>query len=114
MKYQGGFQQSYNAQAAVDVESKLIVAQDCSNRANDKNELLPVLKKIHRKLGKPREALADTGYYNEKAITKCEKRRIKPISPQGEKVTIKHLRTGSTLERRDLIGRPLRDGWKTD
>jgi transposase len=91
MKYQGGFQQAYNAQAAVDIASKLIVAQDCSNRANDKNEMLPVLAKIDRNLGKPKKVIADTGYYNEAAITKTEKNGIKPyvaIGREGHNQTL--------------------------
>lgn len=37
------FEQSYNAQAAVEVESMLIVSNHLSDQANDKQELLPAL-----------------------------------------------------------------------
>ena len=40
MKTRDGFQQCYNAQAAVEVESMLIVANDPGNRANDKGQLV--------------------------------------------------------------------------
>jgi transposase len=83
MKSKGTFEQAYNAQAAVDTESMLIVANDCSNRENDKNELLPVLGKIDKKLGKPKKVLADSGYYNQKALVKCRKKGIDPYVAVG-------------------------------
>lgn len=91
MKYQGRFEQAYNAQAAVDIKSKLIVAQDCSNRTNDKNEMLPVLDKIDGKVGKPKKVIADTGYYNQAAILMAEKNGVKPyvsIGREGHNQTL--------------------------
>lgn len=73
MKSQGTYVQAYNAQAAVDEKTMLIVANDCSNRANDKKELNPVLDKIDKKIGKPKKVLADAGYYNEQELQKCDK-----------------------------------------
>ena len=48
MKAGGGqhFEQSYNAQAAVEVESRLIVGQCVSQSPNDKQELVPTLPAI--------------------------------------------------------------------
>lgn len=42
----GGFQQSYNAQAGVDIVSKLIVAAHVSQKPNDKQELKPVVERL--------------------------------------------------------------------
>ena len=39
----GGFAQAYNAQAAVDVDTMLIVAQHVSQHPNDKQEVAPAL-----------------------------------------------------------------------
>ena len=39
-----GFVQAYNAQAAVDIDSHLVVAEHVSNHTNDKQELAPALR----------------------------------------------------------------------
>ena len=39
-----GFVQAYNAQAAVDIDSHLVVAEHVSNHPNDKQELAPALR----------------------------------------------------------------------
>ena len=44
----GGFDQHYNAQVAVDQESLLIVANTVSNHANDKREAVPTVEAIDR------------------------------------------------------------------
>jgi hypothetical protein len=44
MKMRGGFEQCYNAQAAVEVDSMLIVGQHVTEQANDKQQLAPVLE----------------------------------------------------------------------
>lgn len=46
MKVRGGFEQSYNAQAAVDTATMLIVGQHITDQANDKQQLLPTLAVI--------------------------------------------------------------------
>ena len=43
MKTGGGFEQCYNAQAVVEVESRLIVGERVSQAANDKQELVPTV-----------------------------------------------------------------------
>ena len=42
----GGFEQAYNAQAAVDVDSMLVVAQLVTQAPNDKEQVVPMLKQI--------------------------------------------------------------------
>ena len=59
------FEQSYNAQAAVEVESMLVVATTLSDQPNDKQELLPVLDAAKGNGFEINEVLADTGYYSE-------------------------------------------------
>ena len=39
----GGFEQGYNAQAAVDIDTHLIVARHVTQHANDKQEIEPAL-----------------------------------------------------------------------
>lgn len=61
----GGFKQAYNAQAAVDMDSRLIVENHVSQNSNDKKELEPALDKIDQlpeSLGKVKRAAVDSGY----------------------------------------------------
>lgn len=61
-----GFQQSYNAQAAVDAESQVIVAQEVSQAPPDVQRLRPMLQEIIRENRRiPRELSADAGYASE-------------------------------------------------
>lgn len=60
-----GFKQAYNAQAAVDMDSRLIVENHVSQNPNDKKELEPALDKISdlpESLGKVKRAAVDSGY----------------------------------------------------
>ena len=72
MKTGSGFEQSYNAQAAVEIESRLIVGQTVTAAPNDKEQLLPTLASIPVELGKPERALTDSGFYSEAAVTAAE------------------------------------------
>lgn len=61
----GGFKQAYNAQATVDMDSRLIVENHVSQSTNDKKELEPALSKIDElpeSLGKVNRAAVDSGY----------------------------------------------------
>ena len=60
MKTKDGFQQCYNAQAAVEVESMLVVANDLSNQGNDKGQLVPMVEKA--KASHALSAIPDEGY----------------------------------------------------
>jgi transposase len=61
----GGFDQHYNAQVAVDQESLLIVANTVSNHANDKQEAVPTIEAIDERLGQAEAAALDNGYYGD-------------------------------------------------
>lgn len=61
-----GFQQCYNAQAAVDAESQVIVAQEVSQAPPDVQRLRPMLEQIIKENRRtPRELSADAGYASE-------------------------------------------------
>ena len=65
-----GFQQSYNAQVAVDAESQVIVACEVSNAPPDVQRLRPMLQQIHENTGHyPDELTADAGYASEANLT---------------------------------------------
>ena len=73
MKTQHGFQQCYNAQAAVDGQSQLIVATGLSNNSSDNAELLPMVKAAQHNVGKaPDVVLADAGYRSEETFAALE------------------------------------------
>jgi transposase len=77
----GGFEQTYNAQAAVDTESKLIVAAHITQQSNDKLELKPTLKNLTalpKQLGTVTELLADSGYFSEANVNACVGEKITP------------------------------------
>jgi hypothetical protein len=58
--------QAYNAQAAVDSEAQVIVAQSLSNSATDVQQLAPTLKQIKQNTGRQaQEFSADAGYCSE-------------------------------------------------
>jgi len=60
-----GFVQAYNCQAAVDVDSRVIVAADVTQDANDKKQVEPVIEQVKSNTGeKPKKLSADTGYFS--------------------------------------------------
>ena len=78
----GGFEQCYNAQASVDVESMLIVGQHLSQSPNDKQEITPALEALTalpKSLGTLEALLADAGYFSETNVESCQKENISPL-----------------------------------
>lgn len=72
MKMRGGFEQCYNAQAAVDTATMLIVGGHVTDQANDKQQLVPVLAGVSPAVGPVDAALADSGYYSDAAVCEAE------------------------------------------
>jgi transposase len=72
MKNGGSFDQCFNAQAAVEVDTMLIVGQRVCNAPNDKQQLESTLNSISPVVQRVSNALTDSGYYSEKAVTKVE------------------------------------------
>src|ERR1017187_462317 len=66
------FEQSFNAQAAVEVDSRLIVGDRVSQAPNDKQELVPTVAAIPEEAGKVEAVLTDNGFYSEKAVQQIE------------------------------------------
>jgi murein DD-endopeptidase MepM/ murein hydrolase activator NlpD len=66
MKSGKDFVQAYNAQAAVDAEAQVIVAQGLSNAATDTQALAPMVQQIKHNTGRQAgELSADAGYCSE-------------------------------------------------
>jgi transposase len=82
----GGFEQCYNAQAAVAAGSMLVVATDVVQAPNDKQQVEPMLKKIGalpEALGKVENLLADTGYFSAENVDACKKAGVEPVIAMG-------------------------------
>lgn len=66
----GSFEQSYNAQIAVDDRAQIIVAATLTQDGNDKKQLVPVLAEVKINLGQlPEKVTADAGYFSATAVT---------------------------------------------
>src|ERR1700678_1639428 len=82
----GGFEQCYNAQAAVAAGSLLVVATDVVQAPNDKGQVELTLEKIAallEELGKVENLLADTGYFSADNVEACEKSGVVPVIAMG-------------------------------
>lgn len=78
----GGFEQCYNAQAAVDVATMLVVATGLTQAPNDKEQVAPMLETLKAQaavLGTAERLIADTGFSSEKNIKACEAAGIEPL-----------------------------------
>lgn len=83
MKENGAFKQGYNAQAAVDTNSMLIIGQRVTDHTNDKQEFIPTLEAVPEEVGKPEVGMADAGYYSENNIKECQEREVDPYIATG-------------------------------
>ena len=78
-KTQDGFQQCYNAQIAVEGESRLIVAAEVTQNAADNECLVPLTEAAEAHGGeKPERVLADAGIARKKAFGNWRKRKSRP------------------------------------
>lgn len=78
MKSSQGFVQGYNAQAAVDVDHQVIVAQSVVNTGSDAHQMIPLLEQIRSNLKQQaKEISADSGYCSELNLKALAKRRIR-------------------------------------
>jgi len=78
-----GFNQQYNAQVAVEQNSRLIVGPEVSNHPNDKGEAIPTIESIPAVVGKPKAAALDNGYFSQTNIEALQERGIDPYIATG-------------------------------
>jgi len=81
-----GWQQAWNGQLAVDMDSHLIVGGHISQAPNDKQELeqtLDALQNLPEEIGNVQRITADNGYYSEENITNATDREITPYLATG-------------------------------
>lgn len=82
----GGFEQAFNAQAAVAAGSMLVVTADVVQAANDKQQVEPTLEQLGQlpeALGTPETLLADSGYFSAANVAACAKAGIEPLIAMG-------------------------------
>jgi transposase len=99
----GRFEQAYNAQAAVEVNSRLIVGQRVCQATNDKEQLVPTLHSVAPAAGPVQEVLIDSGFVSEPAVRQVEE--DEHAQPTGITVLAavkreRHGRTVAQLEHR--------------
>jgi len=78
----GGFDQCYNAQAAVATGSLLVIAAEVTQAPNDKQQLEPMIDRITalpESLGTVETLLADTGYFSAANVAACHAADIEPL-----------------------------------
>ena len=86
MPSKGGFEQAYNAQVAVDIESYMVVEHHITQAPNDKREVAPALEKLTTlpdRIGQPDAILADSGFYSEKNVELCNNKGVTPYFAQA-------------------------------
>jgi transposase len=77
LKTKDGYIQGFNAQAAVDGDHQIIVAQTLTNSSSDQGQLAPLLEAIRANLGRnPDEVSADAGYCSDANLRTIKRRRI--------------------------------------
>lgn len=80
----GAFEQSYNAQNAVDAENQIIIAAELTQCAADSDQLPKVLKVVEENLGAlPDQVLADAGYRGEDVFAELADKAIEVIVSLG-------------------------------
>jgi hypothetical protein len=103
------FEQSYNAQAAVEVDSRLIVGERVSQACNDKQELVPTVAAVAAPVASVAAVLADSGFYSEAAVRAVE--QTPSGQPSGTTVYAalekkEHHRTVNDLEKKEEPAAP--------
>jgi transposase len=85
MKTPDGFQQCFNAQAAVDASSQVIVGQSLTQSATDRGQLIPLVDAVRKATSKdPKEISADCDYCTEANLEELEARGIRGYVATGK------------------------------
>jgi len=119
MPTKNGFEQCFNAQAAVDAQAQVIVACDVVATSADCPQLLPMVDRIKANLGrKPKVCSADAGYCSEKNLEGMATRKINAYIATGRQkhgtkaaTHAKNGKEGSLIAR--MRERLKRGGWRS-
>src|SRR3989338_4923969 len=83
MMSRGRIEVCYNVQTAVDAKHKLIVAEDVTNAAADRDQLSPMASAAQEVLGGATPVVvADRGYYHGAEIKRCLDAGLSPLVPR--------------------------------
>ena len=81
-----GFIQGYTSHIAVDEHAQVIVAQHVTPQAPEVQHLLPAIDAIRNVLGrKPKQVLADAGFWSEANVRELGRRRIEAFIARGRR-----------------------------
>ena len=103
------FEQSYNCQAVVASETQVILAEQVTQEANDKQQVKPLVEEMKVNLEKrvPQELSADAGYFSEDNVSYLEEQKIEPyVAPGRPKrgappaLPVEALGAGATIKER--------------
>jgi transposase len=103
------FEQSYNCQAVVESETQVILAEQVTQEANDKQQVKPLIEqmKVNLEGRVPQELSADAGYFSEDNVNYIEGQKIEPyVAPGRPKrgaapvLPVEALGAGATLQER--------------
>jgi transposase len=99
----GGYDPAYNVQFATDADARVIVGVDVTNAGTDGGELPPMLDKIGKDYGRtPSQALVDSAYATQEAVTVAESRGTQVVStiPRADQLE-RHGKDPYARQRRD-------------
>jgi transposase len=106
---------NYNAQAAVDVDTNLIVAADVTDQPNDQGQFVPIQKQVEVNLtpNSKRSYTGDAGYHNTDDLKHLEQNNIDALiadpAPQNRSTKLKPtsmetiLNEKRRIERKDFV-----------
>lgn len=103
------FEQSYNCQAVVESETQVILAEQVTQQANDKQQVKPLLEQLKVNLDSrvPQELSADAGYFSEDNVNYIEGQKIEPYVATGRQkrgappaMPVEALAAGATIRER--------------
>ncbi len=78
----GGFEQSYNAQAGVDIDAMMVITAHVSPACNDKREVVPTLEQIAGLpdvLGEVQTLITDNGFFSQANAQACVQAGGQPL-----------------------------------
>jgi transposase len=73
----------YNPQAAVDMDSQIIVANHIEDSVSDAHATEPVLEQMEQDIGLPKQLVADASYGNKDTLESCKERGVTPVCATG-------------------------------
>ena len=90
MKTGGGFEQSYNAQGALEIQSRLFAGEGVTDAPNDKQQLNPTLATVSPVIESIGAVLIDSGFFSQAAVAQAEQKQARAGAPKIYAATGRH------------------------